>query len=636
MNPVYSFQISYLHGKSTYLPYTVGTLIANSKRYDEINEYYDFKEPIFIREEPEKILLKIDNPCVCAFSNYIWNHEFNKVLAEKIKEKYPDCIIIFGGHQISTDSSLLEECPYIDILIFGEGEETFARLLLTLKNKINLSEISNIAFRNGNELITTKREIFKNIDFPSPYLTGIFDSILENYPELTFYTIIETNRGCPYGCTYCDWGSGNLNCEMRLFPEEKVFAELDWLSEHKIHGFGFADSNFGMFERDEKFVDHMVKLHNKEGILKEFQTSYAKNSNERVFSITKKLNDCGMNKGATISFQSMSETVLENIHRKNISTKAFTELMEKYNKAGIATYSELILGLPGETLESLTEGIDTLLNAGQHNSIYIHNCEWLPFAPMGDREYIDKFKIKTVKIPLNQPHRLMAENEIMEYSQLVVETESMSREDWVKMNILSATVQSFHHEGLLMMFALYLHYEKGVGYSEFYTSLINYFESNPDSIGGKVLAEIKERFSEVSNGNACPVFVDEKFGKVGWPVEEYLFLSIACNIERFYEEITPFLRGLFTDDITFEPLMEYQKKTLKLPFTDDFEFEAEADFREYFYNIICGNYKPLNKVSTKYKIPTVKCNSWEDYARYIVWYGRKDSRNIYLEEIATL
>lgn len=636
MNPVYSFQISYLHGKSTYLPYTVGTLIANSKRYDEISEYYDFKEPIFIREDPEKILLKIDNPCVCAFSNYIWNHEFNKVLAEKIKEKYPDCTIIFGGHQISTDSLLLEECPYIDILIFGEGEETFARLLRALKNKINLSEISNIAFRSGNELITTKREIFKNIDFPSPYLTGIFDSILENYPELTFYTIIETNRGCPYGCTYCDWGSGNLNCEMRLFPEEKVFAELDWLSEHRIHGFGFADSNFGMFERDEKFVDHMVKLHNDEGILKEFQTSYAKNSNERVFSITKKLNDCGMNKGATISFQSMSETVLENIHRKNISTKAFTELMEKYNKAGIATYSELILGLPGETLESLTEGIDTLLNAGQHNSIYIHNCEWLPFAPMGDREYIDKFKIKTVKIPLNQPHRLMAENEITEYSQLVVETESMSREDWVKMNILSATVQSFHHEGLLMMFALYLHYEKGVGYSEFYTSLINYLESNPDSIGGKVLAEIKERFSEVSNGNACPVFVDEKFGKVGWPVEEYLFLSIAWNIERFYEEITPFLSGYFTDDTIFEPLMEYQKKTLKLPFTDDFELETEADFREYFYNIICGNYKPLNKVTTKYKIPTVKCNSWEDYARYIVWYGRKDSRNIYLEEIATL
>ena len=82
---VYMAQINYLHGKSTFLPYAVGTLIANAKSLDEISDFYDFKEPLFIREDAEKCLSKITDPFLVGFSNYIWNHEFNKVLAKKVK-----------------------------------------------------------------------------------------------------------------------------------------------------------------------------------------------------------------------------------------------------------------------------------------------------------------------------------------------------------------------------------------------------------------------------------------------------------------------------------------------------------------------------------------------------------------------
>ena len=273
---IYLAQINYLHGKSTFLPYAVGTLIAAALQNPQLDAFFSFRQPIFIRENTDVVIEKIEEPYLVGFSNYIWNHEYNKALAKKIKEKYPDCFILFGGHQISPDTSLMEKEEYIDFMCFGEGEETFEALLLALKDNQPLDTVANIAYRKDNKIIRTADVKPERIDYPSPYLTGVFDSILESYPDIDFHAVIETNRGCPYSCTYCDWG--NLNCKIRFFPEEKVMKELKWLSDHNIRGFGCADANFGMFERDEKFVDEMVRLHNEEGVLSRFQVSYAKNS----------------------------------------------------------------------------------------------------------------------------------------------------------------------------------------------------------------------------------------------------------------------------------------------------------------------------------------------------------------------
>jgi len=556
-------------------------------------------------------------------------------LAKKIKQKYPDCLILFGGHQITPDASLMENEPYIDFMCFGEGEEAFVSLLLALKNGYFLDVVPNIAYRNGENIILTERKKCRRTDYPSPYLTGVFDSVLKNYPDIDFHTVIETNRGCPYNCAYCDWG--NLKCSVRFFPEEKVKKELKWLSDHNIRGFGCADANFGMFPRDEKFADEMVRLHNEEGVLSRFQVSYAKNSNDRVFRISKKLNECGMDKGATLSFQSLNPVVLENINRKNIPVETFTSLLSRYNEAGIATYSELIIGLPGETYESFVDGVDTLLDAGQHNLIYIHNCEWLPFSAMGDADYIQKYGLNVVTIPLNEPHTLIdSDEEIVEYSRLIVGTNTMSSQDWIKTNIFSTAIQCFHHEGLLMFFALYLRHEKGISYSEFYEKFIEHLFTAPDTVGGKIFTELKQSFRRVTNGKGSPVWKDSRFGNVGWPAEEYAFLNIAIDIERFYNETAYFLKTFFDDDDLFENLLLYQKNVVKLPFKQRIEFVSAYNFKDYFSKILCGKPIPLNKKTCKNIIEKpVLCNSWADYARYIIWYGKKDSRNIYIDEIET-
>mgnify|MGYP001563598849 CR=1 FL=1 len=95
---------------------------------------------------------------------------------------------------------------------------------------------------------------------------------------------------------------------------------------------------------------------------------------DRVFQISKMLNSAGMSKGATLSFQSMDAHTLEAINRKNINMDDFRERLLEYNQNGIATYTELILGLPGESIESFKSGIDTLLDAGKHEGLNCYLC----------------------------------------------------------------------------------------------------------------------------------------------------------------------------------------------------------------------------------------------------------------------
>jgi len=120
------------------------------------------------------------------------------------------------------------------------------------------------------------------------------------------------------------------------------------------------------------------------------------------------------------------------------------------------------------------------------------------------------------------------------------------------------------------------------------------------------------------------------------PAEEYAFLNIAIDIERFYNETAYFLKTFFDDDDLFENLLLYQKNVVKLPFKQRIEFVSAYNFKDYFSKILCGKPIPLNKKTCKNIIEKpVLCNSWADYARYIIWYGKKDSRNIYIDEIET-
>lgn len=620
---IYFLQVNYSYGKAAHIPYTAGQISAYAFADSAVAENYSLERIFFLRESVDRILEKIDNPSVVAFSTYIWNCNFNKEVAKRIKEKYPDCAIIFGGHHVAPGGGMLEECPYIDYLLHGEGEVIFRRLLRALIGLEDASEIPGISMRTANGILTNPEMISTECDFPSPYTGGYFDTILAENPDKEFMALIETSRGCPNSCAYCDWSS--MKSKIRKFPLERVYGDIDWISSHKIYGLGGGDSNFGMFSRDSEITDKIVEAKKKTGYPVKFQTSYEKNSSKNVFDIGMKLEKNGLSKGITLSFQSMNDEVLKNIGRQNISTEFFSELMRLYNEAGVATYTELILGLPGETKDSLVDSIDKLLELGQHNAIYIHNCEWLPCAIMGQKDYVEKYKIGISHIPLNQPHREADDvEEIPEESSIVTSTYSMTTDDWKKMNIFSAVVQACHHMGILEFFALYLYNEGLSTYKNFYCSFIDNFYNKTETVAGRTIAVIEKQLDAVLSETGTPTVCDNRFGKVLWLLEEYVFLSFTYDAEIFYAEVREFLLGFGIDNGIFEALMHFQKNIIRQPFSEETLFVSDYDFISYFEKCIDGDKAVLKKEKNTVYLDAQRYDSWERFARITAWFSRKE------------
>lgn len=626
MKNVYFVQVDVSASSGTqnaYLPYTAGILAASAFTSEIVKANCEFKGFVFLREEVDDVVSKLDSPSFMGFSNYCWSTEYNKLLAKKVKEKYPDCLIVFGGHDIPDNFSFLEDFDYIDVLCHGEGEDTVRELLEAYCEGKPFDDVPNISFRKSEGGYTrTQTRLQSTLDYPSPYLEGWFDPIIEEYPEITFNAILETSRGCPNQCAYCDWGL--LKAKTRLFPLERVRAEIRWMSDHKIAFVWGADANFGMFKRDLEIANELASVKEETGYPERMRMNYAKNNFENVFEIVKVFKRCEFDRiGATLSFQSMSPEVLKNIGRKNTSLDFYKNLLTTYNKANMKTYSELILGLPGETYESFIEGVGKLFEIGQHFVFEVYGCILLPNATMGQKDYIEKFGIKTVRSEIIRPHFNNEAFSVPEYNNIVVETNSMSREMWVRATTFYYLAKALHGNGLIRAFGIYLHNEMGVPYEKFYDGTLDYFEKNPDLFISKLYSDIKRHADELSLGITNRKLMFEPCGEIVWDDHEYVVLNVISQLDKFYEEIVPYLESYGIPEDIFNDLLSYQKNIIRTPFDEEKTVSLKYDIHNYLKDVYVNNIHPLEKkehtLSMRDSNPVPE---WKDFGKFVIWYGR--------------
>lgn len=626
MKNIYFIQVDVsasLGTQSAYLPYTVGILAANAWTSNIVKEAFTMKEFIFLREEIQTVVARMDTPFIAAFSNYCWNTEYNKALACAIKNRYPECTIVFGGHNIPDDFTFLEDYPYIDILVHGEGEDTIKQLFEALATMQPLSDVANISYRSDNhQYVRTQTRCQRNLDFPSPYLDGWFDDILDQYPGITFNAILETSRGCPNQCAYCDWGL--LKSRVRLFPLERVKAEIQWMANHKIAFVWGADANFGLYKRDLEIADALVAAKESTGYPERMRMNYAKNNAENVFTIVKKFKACNFDRiGATLSFQSMSPVVLKNIGRTNNDLSFYKDLLTKYNKENMRTYSELILGLPGETYESFIAGIGKLFEIGQHFVFEIYDCILLPNATMGQKDYIEKHGIKSVKAEIIRPHFQVQTSDIPEYNTIVTETNTMSRKMWVRANTFFYLAKAFHGNGLLRAFAIYLFYEQKVPYEVFYEGIINYFEAHPDLFTSKLYFDIKDHAEEQSVGTLNKKLYFAPAGEIVWEDHEYMVLHILSDLCRFFNDMMPYLKSFSIPNPIFDDLLAYQTNILRRPNNKEAVVSLNYDIHGFLKDVYINQSHTLKP--KKHCLRMIDSNmqqTWRDFGKIVVWYGR--------------
>jgi len=481
-----------------FLPY----LWASAKTYYELNGKFNDEwqwHPCYLdcystdhTETIKREVLKA-NPDVFAISLYVWNYKLAHDIAKWVKETFPDCVIISGGpHQyFKHDMSWFKKHWYLDASLPGDcyGELFFQELLDNYNNgQVDWSMVTDARYptKKGKNISISKntmsrddKKLFQfNFSALSIQLEPLKDFLIyqkDHFPKSISACILETTRGCPYGCTYCDWGGG-VGTTVIKKSIDNVYLDIDAAVQFNLSFLYIADANFGIFgERDVEIINYIVKC--KIEMDQHFTIGYggfAKTENrlDYIKEIIKVDvdNNLSVTRELKLSLQTLDEQILKNIDRVNINLDKQLEVFKPLAKDNqMPLYVEMIMGLPGIDLEKYYHELDIL---GKHN-LSVQWFEWilLPETPAYAYEYRNKYGLEV--ITKNNGWFSIEENSSMR--EVVIGGMSFSKDEYLQM-ILS---NSLYH--LLV---------KG----GFYTNAMEYILSTTSLGHGDIIRCIYDRF----------------------------------------------------------------------------------------------------------------------------------------------
>jgi len=564
-----------------YLPYSAGVILSYAFGFEHIKNTWEIDELIWRREPIEETAARLQYNDIVAFSAYVWNHRYNYKLARRIKELNPRVKIIFGGPEPAiTDPELFVKEPFMDLVSKMEGEITFKRILEDFDT--DFTHIPGLLINTPAGLVDTGDcARIDNLDqIPSPYLTGVFDKIMAQNPDVIWNATLETNRGCPYQCTFCDWGSLTYN-KVKKFELTRVFHELEWIGRHC--GFvTITDANFGMFiERDNMIVDKLIEVQKQWAKLASFSMTWAKNQKNEVVGIVKKLIDESPNfgQGLTVSVQSMDHDVLENIKRRNLDQHKIDEIFALCDRNNIPVYTEVILGLPGETVETWKNAFWQIFRAGNHTGVNILQAQLLENAEMN---LLQKRMWKLDSVPVyDYMSGSYGDVDLSECVDVVVGTKDIPREMMLDTLVWNSFIQTFHINGLTTYIARYLAKAHDIDYSEFYDNLYKYIESD---------AWFQQQFAEThsyfKNWTTDGRINHPRIGNIevfGWNLvhRTTLYMQQQQKIDHVFNIIDNFVRTTYTiDSNILNQLLQFQRNYVidykdlpALPIQQQFDYD---------------------------------------------------------------
>ncbi len=296
--------------------------------------------------------LETDKPDFIGFSCSTSTFHDGVRLAQIAKSKISDIKVVFGGAHVSAlKESIIEKFEHIDYVVAGEGEQTLTELIKA--DHSDIPQIENIVFRDisGKALFTGYRKKLLDLDslpfpayeklegYPKKYKLPIF-----NYPRTPNSSCI-SSRGCPYSCSYCD--RSVFKRSFRYNSAQYLYEHFKYLNKHfGIKHVNFYDDQFTFNKkRVIQFCDLMVA-----GNLKMSFNCAARAEHldlELVFAM--KAAGCWM---ISLGIETGDENLLAQ-HRQNADLQMLKEKIILIKKAKIRVKALLMMGLPGETRESI-------------------------------------------------------------------------------------------------------------------------------------------------------------------------------------------------------------------------------------------------------------------------------------------
>ena len=628
----------------------------NYKGKAKINWNYPYKHPIAKSIENYVDDIISDSPDIIFVSLYVWNNGLSQKIMEALKRKLPSCFIVVGGpHLLYKKEPLFFETHwYIDFLCQsdGYGEPFINEFLFQLETDKKWDEVPYLVRPSEDKKTQIKSpKKFDKRSFVWPkniykrnadYLFHLKKRKEENNKQ--FYFHYESSRGCPFGCTYCEWGGG-INSKVNFKPSEDIFEDLHFIYENiKPEFFTFTDANFGIIDRDVDIAKRICEYHDTIGVPTNINIyGPTKVRKENIYKIEDMFAERKMNFQMKIPVQDTNMIVNENIKRTDDSWKSQLEAYKKIQKKhGTGIALEMILGLPGATIDSYYEGHEE----GQDEGISSFRYLWhfLPTAPAANDSYIKKHKIETIKVNsesvfnasfvfygivekgqkngFDGEYNLMLDDRYKEPSDIVVSTYSYTRDEWLEMWMMDAFISVLEDKGYLKHISKYLRKEKSVSFSDFYKSFWKtflfsdeYLNKKQNLIKNKLISDTKERAYNKETIEDFYFYDMPKEIDLGLRINMTSAIIMMININRsdFFSGIKKWIEYEFVQDDALNDLIKWSANNiLWIDYTPNnpSTFYSEYDWVEWI------NTGLVNKKKTKH---TPKDTKYANDLREIEW-----------------
>ena len=387
-------------------------------------------------------------PDILGLSNYCWSHSVSYEIFKMCKKSNPNVVTVWGGPNFPIDfpsqKKFMKQYPEVDVYVPTEGETGFSNIVSLILKLASLENTSETIQKNPIEGCISRDdngEIHYSIptirisslnEIPSPYQNGMMDKFFDG--KLT--PMLQTNRGCPFHCTFCTDGRDETN-KVNHFSIERVQSDIEYIAEHtpkNTHSLHISDLNFGMYPRHLEICESLAKIQQKFNYPKYIKCTTGKNQKDKIINAIKKLNN---SLRVTMSVQSLDPDVLHNIRRDNISVDHMLALYPALKEANLQTTSEVILGLPGETFENHIQTLRDLVKA-RMDEIVVHTCMLLDGSEMGLPEERKKWEMKTKFRVLQRDFAELSNGKkVIEYEEVVVGSKTMTFEEYIELRVLA-------------------------------------------------------------------------------------------------------------------------------------------------------------------------------------------------------
>ncbi|MGE0417899.1 MAG: radical SAM protein [Acetobacteraceae bacterium] len=478
---------------------------------------------------PQRLLesLKNDPPDILMLSNYVWNEALSHEFFRIAKLLNPNVLTVMGGPNIPLEPErqigYVEAHPEIDVYVTGEGDFAASRLVNIFQDcglshkAFGARGMGSAIWRNpeGQVVRSDTPERMRDVDtIPSPWLTGIQDEFFDG----RLAPMIETNRGCPFTCTFCAQGT-RWYSKVNNFPVERIKEEIHYIARRiqiaspQMGTLRIADSNYGMFERDIEISGWIGEMQREFGWPTFIDATTGKNRPERIIKSVEQVS------GALVLYQavqSLDEDVLRKIKRQTIKLDAYKALEVHMRGRGLKSISDLILGLPGESLGSHLHGLTTLLDS---NIDQMHNFQamMLKGSEMEKLESRDLFQFDTRFRVLPRNFGVFEGKRIFDVEEIIVATDTLPFADYLtcrKYHLVSSVFWNDDWFAPLVRFCN----AHGIRNSEWWRAMLPALEQ-----GGPEVRDFLDQFVRETEGElfptreACAAFYakDENFEKLG-------------------------------------------------------------------------------------------------------------------------